>query len=67
MRESNFSLNLRRLLEDKGWTIAELARRAGLDYSLCHRHVHGNSKFIAHDTLLRIRGALGVRLEELYR
>ena len=46
----------------RGWTLAELARRAGTSAPTLHRYENGWDRF-ALDTLRRIGTALGARLE----
>lgn len=53
---------IRRLREMRGWTLAELARRAGTSAPALHRYENGWDRF-ALETLRRIAGALEVRVE----
>jgi transcriptional regulator with XRE-family HTH domain len=54
--------DIRRLRQGRGWTLAELARRAGTSAPTLHRYENGWDRFEV-DTLRRIASALGVRLE----
>jgi len=53
---------IRRLREERGWTLTELARRAGTSAPALHRYENGWDRFELR-TLQRIAAALGVRLE----
>ncbi|MBI4536599.1 MAG: helix-turn-helix transcriptional regulator [candidate division NC10 bacterium] len=53
---------IRRRREARGWTLAELARRAGTSAPALHRYENGWDRF-AVGTLRRIASALGARLE----
>jgi len=53
---------IRRLREARGWTLAELARRAETSAPALHRYENGWDRF-AVDTLRRIAAALGARLD----
>ena len=53
---------IRRLRQERGWTLAELARRAGTSGPTLHRYENGWDRFEV-DTLRRIGAALGARLE----
>jgi transcriptional regulator with XRE-family HTH domain len=53
---------IRRLREDKGWSLAALAARAGTSTSALHRYEGGWERFELA-TLRRIAAALGARLE----
>ncbi len=53
---------IRRLREDRGWTLAELARRAGTSAPTIHRYENGWDRFELA-TLRKIAAALKARLE----
>jgi len=53
---------IRRLRKAKGWTLAELARRAGTSTPSLHRYESGWDRFEVA-TLRKISAALGARLE----
>lgn len=53
---------IRRLRQERRWTLAELARRAGTSAPTLHRYENGWDRFEL-DTLRRIGAALGARLE----
>ena len=53
---------IRRLRRQRGWTLAELARRAGTSAPTLHRYEGGWDRFEL-ETLRRIAAALGARLE----
>lgn len=53
---------IRRLREDRGWTLAELARRAGTSGPTLHRYENGWDRF-EMDTLRKIAVAVEARLE----
>lgn len=53
---------IRRLREARGWTLAALARRVGTSAPALHRYENGWDRFRV-DTLRRVAGALGVRLD----
>jgi len=53
---------IRRLREERGWTLAALARRAGTSAPALHRYENGWDRFRA-DTLRKVAGALGARLD----
>src|SRR2546422_1906233 len=53
---------IRLLRRERGWTLAELARRAGTSGPALHRYENGWDRFEL-ETLRRIAAALGARLE----
>lgn len=53
---------IRRLRQEQGWTLIELARRAGTSGPTLHRYENGWDRFEV-DTLRRIAAALDARLE----
>ncbi len=53
---------IRRLREGRGWTLAELARRAGTSAPTMHRYENGWDRFELA-TLRKIAAALHTRLE----
>lgn len=53
---------IRALRQERGWTLAELARRAGTSGPTLHRYENGWDRFEL-DTLRRIGAALGARAE----
>ncbi len=53
---------IRQLRKERGWTLAELARRAGTSAPTIHRYEGGWDRFEL-DTLRRIGAALGARVE----
>lgn len=53
---------IRRLRQERGWALAELARRAGTSAPTLHRYENGWDRFEV-DTLRRIAAGLGARLE----
>lgn len=53
---------IRRIREERGWTLATLARRAGTSAPALHRYENGWDRFQV-DTLRRVAGALGARLD----
>jgi transcriptional regulator with XRE-family HTH domain len=53
---------IRRLREERGWTLAALARRVGTSAPALHRYENGWDRFRV-DTLRRVAGALGARLD----
>ena len=53
---------IRRLREQRGWTLGTLARRAGTSAPALHRYENGWDRFRV-DTLRKVAGALGARLE----
>lgn len=53
---------IRRLRKRRGWTLAELARRAGTSGPTLHRYESGWDRFEL-ETLRRIAAALGARLD----
>ena len=53
---------IRHLRKERGWSLAELARRAGTSAPTLHRYENGWDRFELA-TLRRIAAALGVRLE----
>jgi transcriptional regulator with XRE-family HTH domain len=53
---------IRQLRRERGWTLAELARRAGTSAPTLHRYENGWYRFEL-ETLRRIGAALGARLE----
>jgi transcriptional regulator with XRE-family HTH domain len=53
---------IRRLREARGWTLAALARRVGTSAPALHRYENGWDRFRV-DTLRKVAGALGARLE----
>ena len=53
---------IRLLRQGRGWTLAELARRAGTSGPALHRYENGWDRFEL-ETLRRIAGALDARLE----
>ena len=59
---SLLSQQIRELRLARGWTLAELARRAGTSAPTLHRYENGWDRFEL-DTLRRIGEALGARLE----
>ena len=53
---------IRRLREERGWTLAALARRVGTSAPSLHRYENGWDRFRI-DTLRKVAGALGARLD----
>jgi transcriptional regulator with XRE-family HTH domain len=53
---------IRRLREARGWTLAALARRARTSAPALHRYENGWDRFRI-DTLRKVAGALGARLD----
>lgn len=53
---------IRRLREERGWTLAALARRVGTSAPALHRYENGWDRFRVA-TLRKIAGALGTRLD----
>src|SRR5437870_13329252 len=60
--EQPIGLQIRRLRQARGWTLAELARRAGTSAPTLHRYENGWDRFEL-GTLRRIAAALEARLE----
>lgn len=60
--EPTLGQQIRALRQERGWTLAELARRAGTSGPTLHRYENGWDRFEL-DTLRRIGTALGARLE----
>lgn len=57
---------LREHAKKRGWSITELAKRAGIDRSKCSRAFSGKTT-LSHDELVRLCSALDVSLTELVR
>lgn len=53
---------IRRLREERGWTLAVLARRVGTSAPALHRYENGWDRFRV-DTLRKVADALGARLD----
>ena len=53
---------IRKLREERGWTLAVLARRAGTSAPALHRYENGWDRFRI-DTLRKVAAALGARLD----
>ena len=53
---------IRRLREERGWTLAALAQRAGTSAPALHRYENGWDRFRI-DTLRKVAAALGARLD----
>ena len=53
---------IRRLREERGWTLATLAQRAGTSAPALHRYENGWDRFRI-DTLRKVAAALGARLD----
>jgi transcriptional regulator with XRE-family HTH domain len=53
---------IRRLREERGWTLAALAQRAGTSAPALHRYENGWDRFRI-DTLKKVAAALGARLD----
>lgn len=53
---------IRRLREERGWTLADLARRVGTSAPALHRYENGWDRFRV-DTLRNVASALGASLE----
>lgn len=53
---------IRRLREERGWTLAALARRVGTSAPSLHRYENGWDRFRV-DTLRKVAAALGARLD----
>ena len=60
--EQPIGLQIRRLRQARGWTLAELARRAATSAPTLHRYENGWDNFEL-GTLRKIAAALGARLE----
>ncbi|MDO4534028.1 MAG: helix-turn-helix transcriptional regulator [Coriobacteriia bacterium] len=60
--------NLNELLEARGLTVSEFARRTGITQPTMHRIVHGqvNLTSISAEHFLRIAHGLGLSAEQLY-
>lgn len=51
---------IQEVLKEKGWSVAELARRSGMKQPTVHRIVHGDSKDPKRDSVARLAKTLGV-------
>jgi HTH-type transcriptional regulator/antitoxin HipB len=61
------TLRLRELRERKGWSQAELGRRAGVAASTINRAERGETRTLSLDNLEKIATALGVSVRGLIR
>lgn len=61
-KSSTLGQQIRGLRQGRGWTLADLARRAGTSAPTIHRYENGWDRFEL-ETLRKISSALGVRLE----
>lgn len=59
-------LRIKELAEDRGFTIASLARRADMSYTTVHVLWNGKAEDVSVKTLSRIAGALGVSIRDLF-
>ena len=62
IQDAPLGQQIRDLRQKRGWTLAELARRAGTSAPTLHRYENGWDRFEL-ETLRRIAAALGSRLE----
>lgn len=59
---SELAITVRHLREGRGWSLANLAARAGVDPTTIWKIEHGKTPNPGHETLTKISGALGVEL-----
>ena len=62
MTQAPIGSRIRALRKERGWTLADLARRAGTSAPTLHRYENGWERFELA-TLRRLASALGVRLQ----
>lgn len=62
---SDLATRVRRLRESRGWSLANLGARAGVDPTTIWKIEHGKTPNPGNETLVKISGALGVHLLEL--
>lgn len=58
---------LRRIQLERGLSLNELARRAGIRGPSLHAIIHGKTKVVKSTTLLGLANALGVPMQELIK
>ncbi len=59
-RMETWHTRLKAKLDERGWSIAELGRRAGIETSLCNKYVHGRVKQPRGNVMERLARALDV-------
>jgi len=67
MKTGTFASKLRALRERKGFTVAELAERAGLHRTHYYQLERGERPHPSWDTVRKLAAALGVEAEKLGR